>query len=206
VTWPLITKSDGTKFGKTESGAVWLTRDRTSPYAFYQFWLNAGDDEVVKFLKTFTLLPQEEIAALEAAQKANPGERAAQRALARAVTEMLHGQTERDHAEVAAKALFSGDIAGLPRETLHEALASAPSSAHAKTLLEGEGVAIMDLIVQVGLAQSKREAKEFLTGGSVSVNGRKATPDERLKTGDLLHGDTIAIRRGKKNWHVSKWA
>jgi tyrosyl-tRNA synthetase len=206
VTWPLITKSDGTKFGKTESGAVWLTRDRTSPYAFYQFWLNAGDDEVVKFLKTFTLLPQEEIAALEAAQKANPGERAAQRALARAVTEMLHGPTERDHAEAAAKALFSGDIAGLPRETLHEALASAPSSAHAKTLLEGEGVAIMDLIVQVGLAQSKREAKEFLTGGSVSVNGRKATPDERLKTGDLLHGDTIAIRRGKKNWHVSKWA
>jgi tyrosyl-tRNA synthetase len=204
-TWPLITKSDGTKFGKTESGAVWLTADRTSPYAFYQFWLNAGDDEVVKFLKTFTRLPQETIADLEAKQIANPGAREAQRALARACTEMIHGPTERDHAEAAAKALFSGDIAGLPARTLKEALASAPSSAHAKTSLDGDGVGLVDFLVQVGLAQSKRESREFLANGSVSVNGRKVGADDRLKTSDLLHGETIALRRGKKNWHVTTW-
>jgi len=205
LTWPLITKADGTKFGKTESGAVWLTADRTSPYAFYQFWLNAGDDDVLKFLKTFTLLSQDEINGLEAAQKANPGERAAQRALARACTEMIHGPTERDHAEAAAKALFSGDIAGLPPRTLKEALASAPSSTHAKSLLEGDGVGLVDFLVQIGLAQSKRESREFLANGSVSINGRKVGAEDRLRGGDLLHAETIAIRRGKKNWHVTTW-
>lgn len=205
LTWPLVTKADGGKFGKTESGAIWLSPHRTSPYAYYQFWLNAADADVVKFLKTFTFLSREEIDALEHKAKTDPGAREAQRALARAATEIIHGNAEMEAAENAAKAFFSGDIAGLPARTLKEAFASVPSSSHAKTLLEGEGVALLDLLVQVGLAQSKREAKEFLAGGSVSVNGRKVTAEERLKTGDLLHGDTIAIRRGKKNWHVTTW-
>ncbi|HYE61922.1 MAG TPA: tyrosine--tRNA ligase [Phycisphaerales bacterium] len=205
LTTPLITKADGTKFGKTESGAVWMTADRTSPYAFYQFWLNADDADVERFLKTFTFLPRERIEELMLLQKSNPGAREAQRALARSVTEMLHGKTELDHAEAAAKALFSGEIAGLPEKTLLEALASVPSSDQPRTQLEGDGVPILDLLVTTGLAASKREAKEFLAGGSVALNGRKVGPEDRARTADLLHGSIIALRRGKKNWHVTRW-
>lgn len=112
-TWPLVTKADGTKFGKSESGAVWLTADRTSPYEYYQFWLNAADADVVRFLKFFTLLPREQIEALEQGVQTNPGAREAQRTLAREATKLLHGEDEARNAENAAKALFSGDIAGL---------------------------------------------------------------------------------------------
>jgi len=205
LVWPLVTKADGTKFGKTESGAVWLSAHRTSPYAYYQFWLNSADADVIRLLKTYTFLPQEEIAALEHSLAANPGERAAQRALAREATRILHGPTEVANAEKAGAALFSGDLAGLPLAMLEEVLSAAPSTSHAKTQLEREGVPLLDLLVETKLAASKREAKEFLAGGSVSVNGRKASADERLRTGDLLHGRIIALRRGKKNWHVTRW-
>jgi len=205
ITTPLITKSDGTKFGKTESGAIWMTPERTSPYAFYQFWLNADDADVEKYLKTFTFLPRERVEELMTLHKANPGIREPQRALARSVTELLHGKSEVDHAEAAAKALFSGEIAGLPEKTLTELFASVPASEHAKAQLEGDGVPLLDLLVTTGLAASKREAKEFLTGGSVAINGRKAGPEDRARTTDLLHGSIIALRRGKKNWHVTRW-
>ncbi len=205
LTWPLVTKADGGKFGKTESGAIWLTADRTSPYAYYQFWLNAADADVIRFLKTFTLLELSEIETLEASMKANPGAREAQRKLAQEATALLHGREAMEHAENAGKALFSGDIAHLPEALLTEVFASAPTSSHAKDKL-GAGVAILDLLVETGLAQSKREAREFLTSGSVAVNGRKVGVDDKLLTSDLLHGKVIAIRRGKKNWHVTKWA
>jgi tyrosyl-tRNA synthetase len=205
LTAPLVTKADGGKFGKTEAGAVWLTADRTSPYAYYQFWLNAMDADVIRFLKIFTFLSQEEIDALAHSLATNPGAREAQRALAREATALLHGPTERDHAEAAAKALFSGDISGLPEAMLREVLSSAPSSNHSRASLEGDGVPILDLLVSTGLAASKREAKEFLASGSVAINGRKAGPDDRVKTSDLLHGSLIALRRGKKNWHLTCW-
>lgn len=204
LTWPLVTKADGGKFGKTESGAIWLSPHRTSPFAYSQFWLNAADADVARFLKTFTFLPQEEIASLEQQVQTNPGAREAQRVLAREATAIIHGRTEAANAEAAAKALFSGEIAGLPLRTLEEVLASAPSSAHSKAQLEA-GVVLLDLLVETKLAASKREAKEFLGGGSVSVNGRKAGADEKLTTGDLLHGTMIALRRGKKQWHVTRW-
>lgn len=206
LTWPLVTKSDGGKFGKTETGAIWLTKERTSPYAYFQFWLNAADGDVVRFLKTFTFLPQAEIAALEEKVKNSPGEREAQRTLAREATKIVHGESEMQQAEAAAKALFSGDIAGLSPSLLDEVFASAPSVTLAKTRLEGEGVALLDLLVEINAVASKREAKEFLGNGSVSINGQKASPDHKLKTTDLLHGRVIAIRRGKKNWHVTRWA
>jgi tyrosyl-tRNA synthetase len=207
VTSHLVTKSDGGKFGKSESGAVWLTADRTSPYAFYQFWLNTADADVPKFLRYFTLLEHAEIERLEAAHAANPGAREAHRALAQHMTTMLHGPAEAAHAEAAAKALFSGDIAGLPEATLREALASVPSSQHDKATLEasGGGVAVADLLVTTKLAASKREAREFLTGGSVTLNGRKVGPDDKATKADLLHGSLIALRRGKKSWHVTRW-
>lgn len=205
VTWPLVTKADGGKFGKTETGAIWLTKERTSPYAYFQFWLNAADGDVVRFLKTFTFLPENEIAALEDRVKTNPAEREAQRTLAREATKIVHGESETQQAEAAAKALFSGDIAGLPASLLDEVFASAPSVTLAKTRLEGEGVALLDLLVEINAVASKREAKEFLGNGSVSINGQKASPDHKLKATDLLHGRVIAIRRGKKNWHVTRW-
>ncbi|MCC6951334.1 MAG: tyrosine--tRNA ligase [Phycisphaerales bacterium] len=205
LTTPLITKADGGKFGKSESGAVWLSPDRTSPYAFYQFWLNAADADIPKFILTYTLWSRGETEAVIAAHAANPAAREANRKLARHMTELLHGPTEADAAEAAAGALFAGDIAALPPAVLEEALASAPSSTHDKASL-GAGVPVVDLLVTVQLAQSKREAKEFLASGSVTVNGRKVGPEDRVATSDLLHGRVIALRRGKKNWHVTRWA
>jgi tyrosyl-tRNA synthetase len=204
LTAPLVTKSDGGKFGKTESGAIWLTADRTSPYNFYQFWLNADDADVVRFLKIFTFKPREEIDALEKSHAQNPGAREPHRALARTVTAMLHGETEAQHAEGAAKALFSGEIAHLPQDTLRDVFANVPSSDHPKASLAA-GVPILDLLVSTTLAQSKREAKEFLGNGSVTVNGRKVGVDDKLGTADLLHGSLIALRRGKKFWHLTRW-
>lgn len=205
LTAPLVTKADGTKFGKTESGAVWLTADRTSPYAYYQFWLNCSDADVSRFLRIFTLLPREEVERIEHEHASDPGQRTAQRALAREATTLLHGRTEMENAEVAARALFSGDVASLPEKLLEEVLASAPSSTHPKQSLEGEGVALIDLLVETGLAKSKRESREFLSNGSVSINGRTVGLDDRVGTSDLLHGRIIALRRGKKTWHVTRW-
>lgn len=212
LTTHLVTKSDGTKFGKTESGAIWLTANapgesslnRTSPYEFYQFWLNSADADVPRFLRTFTLLPRADIEALEAAHTVNPGAREAHRALARHMTTMLHGDSEMQQAEGAAKALFSGEIAALSERLLTEALAGAPSSTRSRDALDA-GVGVLDLLVETGLAQSKREAKEFLQGGSVLLNGRKVGPDDRITRADLLHGTVTALRRGKKNWHVVRW-
>jgi len=205
LTWPLITKADGGKFGKTESGAVWLTPDRTSPFAFYQFWLNSADADIPKFLRTFTLLPHAEIEQLEAAHASDPAKRDAHRALARHMTTLLHGQAATDDAEAAAKALFSGEVAGLPEATLREVFSQVPTSQHDKSTL-ASGVRILDLLVTTKLAASKREAKEFLAGGSVLINGsRKAAPDDTLTPADLLHNTMILLRRGKKNWHLTTW-
>ena len=205
LTWPLVTKSDGGKFGKTESGAIWLSAHRTSPYAYYQFWLNAADADVVRFLKTFTFLSHDEINALEHKVQTEPGAREAQRALARAATDIIHGKTEMEAAENAAKALFSGEIASLPKQLLEDVLSSAPSVTLPKTRLAGDGVALLDLLVEAQAVASKREAKEFLANGSISINGTKATPDQKITASNLLHGSIVAIRRGKKNWYVTRW-
>ncbi|MEY3231550.1 MAG: tyrosyl-tRNA synthetase [Planctomycetota bacterium] len=206
LTTPLVTKADGTKFGKTESGAVWMTADRTSPYALYQFWLNADDSLVVNYLNTFTFLPVERIAELADSHARNPGQRDAHRALAAAATELLHGPTERANAELASKALFSGDVSGLPEKLLDEVFANVPGNTFAKSRLDGAGVPLLDFLVETALASSKREAKEFLAGGSVLVNGEKAAADAALTAKHLLHGKVTAIRRGKKNWFLARWA
>ena len=213
ATVPLVTKADGTKFGKTESGAVWLTApseadaspNRTSAYAYYQFWLNASDEDVGKFLRIFTILPREEIESLEARHAEAPGKREAQRALARAATSILHGEEATQRAEAAAGALFSGDIADLDKQTLAEVFASVPSSNHNKQDL-AQGADPIDLLVETGLAQSKRQAREFIQAGAVSINGRKLAEGDQITTDDLLHNETIAIRRGKKNWHATRWS
>lgn len=205
LTFPLVTKADGSKFGKTESGAVWLTSDFTSPYAFYQFWLGTLDADIAKYLRTFTLFPREEIERLEREHEANPGARVAHRALADHMTELVHGREAREHADAASRALFSGDVAGLSKATLDEVFANAPSTEHPRAELAGEGISVLDLLVQVGAAKSKREAREFLSSGAVSVNGVRVDVDARVKTDTLLHGSVALLRRGKKTWHVTRW-
>ncbi len=201
VTAPLVTASDGSKIGKTEKGAIWLTADRTSAFKFYQYWLNTSDADAVKYLKWFTFLPKDRVDELAHRHAAKPQDRDAQRALADQMTEMFHGTTERAQAEAAGKALFSGEVAGLDARTVQDVADDLPT-----TELESEelsaGVALVDLLPRTTLASSKREAREFLQAGSVHVNGRKSEADTRLTVSDLLHGRVALLRRGKKLWHA----
>jgi len=205
ITAPLITRADGKKIGKSEKGAVWLTADHTSPYRFYQFWINAEDADVISYLKWFTLMSEQEVAALAQSHGANPGAREAHRALARHMTELVHGRSELDRAEKASQALFSGEVRDLDAAMLDEIAQDVPSTTHDATGLGGEGLAIVDLLAQTSLASSKRESREFLQNGAVIVNGEKASVDRRLTRADLLHGRWIFLRRGKKNWHSTRW-
>jgi tyrosyl-tRNA synthetase len=205
LTAPLLVKSDGTKFGKTESGAVWLTADRTSPYAFHQYWLNIADADVGKLLRTLTFLDRDTIEGLERAVVERPQEREAQRRLAREMTSLLHGPTEADRAEAAARALFSGELRGLDERTLGEVFGDVPHSTHAIGELGGGGASLADLLPLTSLVASKREAREFLQNGAISVNGEKASADRKLVAGDLLPGGRILLRRGKKQWHATQW-
>jgi tyrosyl-tRNA synthetase len=202
ITNPLVTKSDGTKFGKSEKGAVWLTADRTSPFRFHQYWLNTADADVVRFLKWFTFLPQERVAELERSAAERPQEREGQRVLANEMTELFHGATERANAESAGKALFSGEVASLDARTIAEIAEDLPCTVLEPGELGGEGVALLDLLPRTTLAASKREARDFLAAGAVLVNGEKAAAEARLTPASLLHGQVALLRRGKKNWHA----
>ena len=204
ITNPLVTKADGGKFGKTESGAVWLSAERTSPYAFFQFWLNTADADVIGFLRFFTLMSKERVDELAAIHEAEPHRREAQRELARAATALVHGAEAAANAEAAGAALFSGEIARLDRATLEEVFAEVPSSTHDKSAL-GSGIGLVDFLVETSLARSKRESRAFLANGAVTVNERKVGPDDTITSTDLLHGDLTLIRRGKKSWHVCRW-
>jgi tyrosyl-tRNA synthetase len=202
LTAPLVTKADGTKFGKTESGAMWLTADKTSPYAFYQFWLNTDDADVGRYLKTFTLLDLPTIIELERAKGDDPGSRSAQKALAAHVTELLHGAEGLAQAKAATDALFSGNVSGLSRQALDEVFANAPAATVERSTLEGEGVPLVDFLVTSGVVKSKREARELLSSRAIVVNGRTPEGDAKINVDWLLHGDTAVVRRGKKTWHV----
>jgi tyrosyl-tRNA synthetase len=206
VTAPLVTRSDGKKFSKSEGNAVWLTADRTSPWAFYQYWLNVADSDAVRFLGIYTLLGREETLALAKTQEAAPQERAAQRALARDLTARLHGESELRRVQLASEAVFgSGDVRELDAATLADVVADLPHTDEPRAALEGEGVVLADLLSRTPLASSKREAREFLKSGAVWVNGRRAGEGDRLSVGDLLHGGTLLLRRGKKAWHAVLW-
>ena len=205
LTVPLVQKADGGKFGKTEKGAIWLTAQRTSPYAYYQFWLNASDEDARNWIKVFTFLDQETVESLIARHDEHLGKRELQRTLAQEATTILHGQAAMENAEGAGKALFSGDIASLDEATMLEVFASVPTTEHDKAELSG-GVNMIELLNAIKLASSNREAKEFLSEGSVSINGQKIDGDTVIDESSLLHGSVIAIRRGKKKWHLTKWA
>jgi tyrosyl-tRNA synthetase len=208
VTAPLVGRSDGKKMSKSEGTAIWMsanTEARTSPYAFYQFWINLPDADVIQWLKWYTMLDRATIDELTHQHSGAPQERAAQRALAQHMTDLVHGETERQRVEAATAALFAGDVRSLDEPMLREVFAEVPHSTHARNALEGEGAPLVDVLPQTSLASSKREAREFLQNGAVAVNGEKAPADRSLSTRDLLHGKTILLRRGKKHWHATKW-
>ena len=204
LTCPLITKADGGKFGKSESGAIWLTADRTSPYAFHQFWLNTSDADVIGFLRIFTFLGRVEIESLASEVATNPGGRVAQLTLADDVTARLHGTEATSRAKAAAKALFTGDVAGLDESTIREVFADVPSARFTKQQLHN-GIDLVSVLTDSGLAKSKREAREFIGNGSVLINGNKATDEGPITADMLLHGNTMLLRRGKKSWCVTTW-
>ena len=197
-TMPLITKSDGTKFGKTESGTIWLDPARTSVYKFYQFWINTDDRDVVNYLKYFTFLSPDEIIALEAAHVANPGAREAHHALARHMTTMLHGEGAMKDAVRASEILFGGTIEGIAESTLAILKDEIPGAT--VTLPDG-GLPILDAVVAAGLATSKSAARRDVEGGGVSVNGVKtAEITKTLTASDALFGKYLLMRRGKKQY------
>ncbi|HYQ18885.1 MAG TPA: tyrosine--tRNA ligase [Polyangiaceae bacterium] len=205
LTTPLVTKADGGKFGKTESGAIWLSAERTSPYVFYQFWLNAADADVPKFLRTFTFFSHEEILKLEAEHKSNPGARAAHRALAQHMTELLHGAEGLAQAQKASEALFSGNVGDLSEDSIGDLFGSAPATTLPKEKLSGQGFPVVDVLVDGGIVKSKREAREFLNNGAILINGRTPGGEDFIKADWLLHNEVLLIRRGKKLWHVVRF-
>ena len=205
LVYPLIVKADGTKFGKTESGSVWLSAERTSPYRFYQFWLNTDDRDVVKYLKFFTFLSQEEIGALEHSLEEHPEQREAQLVLARQVTKMVHGETALERAEMASQALFGGDISGLSAEDIQDIFAEVPSAELPKSTVAGEGIGVIDLLSSTGFLKSKGEARRAIAEGGIYLNNQRISePDQILTLSDLIAGRFMVLRRGRKNYFLVK--
>ncbi|MDU0201501.1 MULTISPECIES: tyrosine--tRNA ligase [Paenibacillus] len=201
VTLPLVTKSDGQKFGKTEGGAIWLDASKTSPYQFYQFWLGTADNDVIRFLKYFTFISHEEIERLEVEVQTQPEKREAQKLLAREVTKLVHGGDALESALNITAALFSGNIQELSRTEIEEAFKDVPSST-----LEQEDMPLVDLLIAVGAAPSKRQARQDIESGAVTVNGVKITElDAVAKDLGRLGESYIVIRRGKKNYYLAQF-
>jgi tyrosyl-tRNA synthetase len=203
LTLPLIMNSDGTKFGKTAAGAVWLDPARTSVYRFYQFWIRIDDRDVIRYLKYFTFLTQEEIAALEKQHAENAGARAAHKALAKAVTDLLHGPNATIEAIRASEILFGGDLAGISEATFSDIVGEAPTKEIAKADLDGAGKPLVELLVQSGLCSSKGQARKDVEGGGAYVNNIRETNFQRAVTAnDLLFGKHLLLRKGKRNYVV----
>jgi tyrosyl-tRNA synthetase len=203
LTFPLLTKADGTKFGKTESGAVWLDPKKTSPYRFYQFFIQSDDSKVIEYLKLLTLLPIAEIQALEAKHKANPGARDAHQALARATTTLVHGESAAVEANHASEILFGGELKGVSETTFNDIVGEVPTKEFEKLKLDGAGAPLIDLLVHSGLCPSKGQARKDVEGGGVYVNNvREANVSRVLTANDLLFGKHLLLRKGKKNYVV----
>ncbi len=205
MVFPLVTNAVGTKFGKTESGTVWLDRERTSPYRFHQFWLNTDDRDVVPYLKYFTWMDRGEIDALAASVAEHPERREAQRALATEVTTLVHGEAETRRAERAAEVLFGGELDELSAEDLLDVFDDVPSSDLAADAFAGDGIGIIDLLADSGLTASRGEARRLVRSGGVFVNNRRVG-DEQAKIGidAAVEGSLLVLRKGKKNYRLVK--
>jgi tyrosyl-tRNA synthetase len=205
LTTPLIKKADGTKFGKTESGNIWLDPKRTSPYKFYQFWLNASDADVSTYIRIFTLMTREEIEALEAEQQQDPGKRPMQKALAKDITCRVHSLADYEAAVAASEIVFGKstdeDLRKLSSETLMEIFEGVPQGDVTLDELSA-GISIVDALVKSGFMKSNGEARRALQEGSISVNKVKVDAERMLSTADVLAGGVVLLQRGKKNYFL----
>lgn len=198
MTIPLITKADGKKFGKTESGNIWLDPERTSPYEFYQFWLNQSDADVIKFLKLFTFLEKEEIEALAKSVEEEPHLRKAQKTLAEETTRFLHGEEALREAKRITDALFNGDIKSLTSSEVKNAFKDVPTAN-----FDGDDESLVNVLVETKISPSRRQAREDIKNGAIYINGeRRQDVDHVMAAEDKLDGEFTVIRRGKKKYHM----
>ena len=203
LTFPLLTKSDGTKYGKTAGGAVWLDPRRTSPYRFYQFFVQAEDVDVEKLLKVLTFLPREDIASLMADLAANPGARAAQKALARAVTTLVHGESACADAIRASEILFGGGLEGVSASTFADVVGEVPTKDVSRDALSGSGLTLIEALVHAGLAPSKGQARKDIEGGGIYLNNVRCSDLARGVTmADLQFDEYLLLRKGKRTYAV----
>ena len=200
LTIPLLLKADGTKFGKSAGGAVWLNPKMTSPYDFYQFWINTDDRDVVKYLKYFTFLSREEIENLAKETEERPNLRLAQKALAYEVTEFVHGKKEAERAQKISSLLFKGDVSSLSAGEIEEAFGSAPSVS-----ISADPKNIVDLLVETGIEKSRRQAREDVSSRAVSINGKVEDSLEAVVDPSCsFEGRFVLIRKGKKNYTLAR--
>jgi tyrosyl-tRNA synthetase len=203
VVLPLITNAAGGKFGKSEAGNLWLDASLTSPFRFYQYWINVEDADVVRYLNFFTLLPERERDELADAVVAEPQARAGQKALAADVTRRVHGETGLEAARRATEALFGGDLTGLPADQIQDVFGDVPSSQIGKDVLSGQGKPFVELLVECGLASSKGDARRSIEGGGIYLNNERVGDASRAVTmDDALEGRFIVLRKGKKRYHL----
>ncbi|HDI0105316.1 TPA: tyrosine--tRNA ligase [Staphylococcus aureus] len=198
LTIPLVTKSDGKKFGKSESGAVWLDAEKTSPYEFYQFWINQSDEDVIKFLKYFTFLGKEEIDRLEQSKNEAPHLREAQKTLAEEVTKFIHGEDALNDTIRISQALFSGDLKSLSAKELKDGFKDVP-----QVTLSNDTTNIVEVLIETGISPSKRQAREDVNNGAIYINGeRQQDVNYALAPEDKIDGEFTIIRRGKKKYFM----
>lgn len=203
LTLPLILNSDGTKFGKTAAGAIWVDPRKTSVYRFYQFWIRTDDRDVLRYLNLFTFLTRDEIAALSAEHQTKPEARAAHKALARAMTDLIHGKSATEEAVRASEILFGGELEGIAESTFNEIVGEVPTKDLERAKLEGAGTPLVEALVIAGLCPSKGQARKDIEGGGVYVNNIRAADAQRsLAAADLLFGKHILLRKGKRNYVV----
>lgn len=205
LTFPLVTKSDGTKFGKTESGTVWLDATRTSPYKFYQFWINTTDADAARYLRYFTFMSEGEIAELEKAIADAPEQRAAQRRLAEEMTRFVHGDAALQQAQAATQAMFGGELRGLDDATLEDVFSHMPSTERPRDELAA-GRHVVDVLVESGVFTSKGEARRMIQSGGLYLNNARVDAPDATLTQEALTSEHIAVvRKGKKHYHLLKF-
>lgn len=203
LVFPLVTNSAGTKFGKTESGTVWLDPERTSPYRFYQFWMNTDDRDVIDYLKYFTWLTREEIAEFERSVAEDPGSRAAQKELARLVTAMVHGEDAFEKALVASKVLFGGALGSLSVSDLKDIFEDVPSTSLSREAFEGAGLGVLNLCTETGITASNGEARRLIRQGGLFINSDQIDDENAvIMPSNLIENQLLILRKGKKNYHL----
>jgi tyrosyl-tRNA synthetase len=202
LTAPLVTSADGSKLGKTELGAIWLDDQLTTPYQFYQYWMNTNDEDVIQYIKIFTFLSHTEIGELESEVGSKPWERVAQRTLAREATTLVHDKEAMNRAEHISQALFYGKVSDLSAKEIEEGLNDVPTH-----VIEGDNeIKLVDLLAEANISPSKRRAREDIANGAIYINDQRCSDlDKLVAPADRLQGSYIVIRRGKNKYHLVKW-